>query len=116
MTRIGKLLDECNFDFRNIFSQEEIYSKNINKLLKIAKKKKLLLAEATLFNYHRVFDIIKKLCKGFNQVEHIQSNLNHPLIRSTKEIEKTFLLSNETMKDYLIEKNRNIQDYQKKFR
>ena len=52
------------------------------------KKKKLLLAEATLFNYHRVFDIIKKLCKGFNQVEHIQSNLNHPLIRSTKEIEK----------------------------
>ena len=34
MTRIGKLLDECNFDFRNIFSQEEIYSKNINKLLK----------------------------------------------------------------------------------
>ena len=34
--------------------------KTTNKLLKIAKKKKLLLAEATLFNYHRVFDIIKK--------------------------------------------------------
>ena len=57
-------------------------------LLKIAKKKKLLLAEATLFNYHRVFDIIKKLCNGINQVEHIQSNLNHPLVRSHKEIGK----------------------------
>ena len=57
-------------------------------LLKIAKKRKLLLAEATLFNYHRVFDIIKKLCNGISQVEHIQSNLNHPLVRSYKEIEK----------------------------
>jgi len=57
-------------------------------LLKIAKRKKLLFAEATLFNYHKVFDIIKKICNGFNQVEHIQSNLNHPLVRSPKEIEK----------------------------
>jgi len=62
--------------------------KTTKTLSKIAKKKKLFLAEATLFNYHRVFDVIKKLCKGFNQVEHIQSNLNHPLIRSAKEIEK----------------------------
>ncbi|MDC0366768.1 Gfo/Idh/MocA family oxidoreductase, partial [Pelagibacteraceae bacterium] len=57
-------------------------------LLKIAKEKKLLLAEATLFNYHRVFDIMKRLCNGINQIEHIQSNLNHPLVRSPREIAK----------------------------
>ena len=52
--------------------------KATKKLLKIAKRKKLLFAEATLFNYHKVFDIIKKICNGFDKVEHIQSNLNHP--------------------------------------
>jgi len=62
--------------------------KATKKLLKIAKRKKLLFAEATLFNYHKVFDIIKKICNGFDKVEHIQSNLNHPLVRSPKEIKK----------------------------
>ena len=57
-------------------------------LLKIAKRKKLLLAEATLFNYHRVFDLIKKECNGFDKIEHIKSDLNHPLILSPKQIEK----------------------------
>ena len=58
------------------------------KLLRIAKRKKLLLAEATLFNFHRVFDRIKKECNGFDKIEHIKSDLNHPLIRSPKQIEK----------------------------
>lgn len=60
--------------------------KKTKELLKIAKTKKLFFAEATLFNYHRVFEVMKKLCNGINQLEHIQSNLNHPLIRSPNEI------------------------------
>ena len=35
--------------------------KTAKELLKIAKRKKLFFAEATLFNYHQVFDIMKKL-------------------------------------------------------
>ena len=34
MVKPNKLLEECNFDFGSIFTQEEIYSKNINKALK----------------------------------------------------------------------------------
>ena len=34
MVKPNKLLEECNFDFGSIFTQEEIYSKNINKTLK----------------------------------------------------------------------------------
>ena len=60
--------------------------KTTKKLLQIAKRKKLLFAEATLFNYHRVFDVIKKLFNGTKQIEHIQSNLNHPLVRSINKI------------------------------
>lgn len=55
-------------------------------LLKIAKIKKLFFAEATLFNYHRVFKSIKKLCGGINQVEHIQSNFNIPFYKSPNEL------------------------------
>ena len=57
-------------------------------LLNIAKRKKLLLAEATMFNYHRVFNVIKKECNGFDKIEHIKSDLNHPLILSPKQIGK----------------------------
>ena len=34
MVKPNKLLEECNFDFGSIFTQEEIYSKDINKILK----------------------------------------------------------------------------------
>ena len=64
--------------------------KSTKELLKIAKRKKLFLAEATLFNYHRVFDIIKNLYKEINQVEHIQSNQSHPFTKSTKKIQKKY--------------------------
>ena len=57
-------------------------------LLKIARRKNLLLAEATLFNYHRVFDKIIQLCGGKKEILHIQSNLNHPLVKSLKRIIK----------------------------
>jgi len=53
-------------------------------LLKIAKRKNLLLSEATLFNYHRVFDKILQLCNGKKNILHIQSNLNHPLVKGPK--------------------------------
>lgn len=53
-------------------------------LLKIAKRKNLLLSEATLFNYHRVFDKIIQLCDGKKNILHIQSNLNHPLVKGPK--------------------------------
>ena len=52
--------------------------KKTKELLKIAKKKNLLLAEATLFNYHKVFYKMIKLCKGENNIMHIQSNFNVP--------------------------------------
>jgi len=58
------------------------------KLLKIAKSKNLLLSEATLFNYHRVFDKIIQLCGGKKNILHIQSNLNHPLDKRKKELIK----------------------------
>ena len=53
-------------------------------LLKIAKRKNLLLAEATLFNCHRVFDKMIQLCDGKKNILHIQSNLNHPLVKGPK--------------------------------
>ena len=62
--------------------------KKTNELLNIAKKKRLFFAEATLFNYHRVFKIIEKLCNGKDKIEHVQSNLNLPLVKSIKEIKK----------------------------
>ena len=40
-----------------------------------------------MFNYHRLFNVIKKECNGFDKIEHIKSDLNHPLILSPKQIE-----------------------------
>ena len=55
-------------------------------LLKLAKKKKLLISESTLYNHHRVFNKIIKLCNGVNNISHIQSNFNIPLMKSPNEI------------------------------
>ena len=60
------------------------YLRETKELLKIAKRKNLLLSEATLFNYHRVFDKILQLCNGKKNILHIQSNLNHPLVKGPK--------------------------------
>lgn len=62
--------------------------KKTQELLKIAKKKKLFFAEATLFNYHRVFNVIKKIYGKKEELQHIQSNLNHPIVRKIKEIKE----------------------------
>ena len=55
-------------------------------LVEIAKKKKLLLAEATIFNYHSVYKKIIKIIGGINKITHIQSNFNIPLIKKISNI------------------------------
>ena len=57
-------------------------------LLKLAQKKKLLISEAMLYNHHNVFNKIIKLCNGVNNISHIQSNFNIPLIKNSNEITK----------------------------
>lgn len=58
-------------------------STNLNEtkeLLRLAKRKNLLLAESTLFNYHRVFKKMLELCNGKKNITHIQTNFNVPYI------------------------------------
>ena len=57
-----------------------------NKLLQIAKKKRLLLSEANLYNYHNVFNKMIRLCEGVKNISQIQSNFNVPLIKNPKKI------------------------------
>ena len=58
-------------------------------LIKIAKSKKLLLSEATLFNYHTVFQQIIKMMGGKKKIEFLQSNFNIPQVKLLKEINLT---------------------------
>jgi len=58
-------------------------------LIKIAKKNKVLLSEATLFNYHSVFKKILNIIGGKNNIKLLQSNFNVPQLRPTKNIIKT---------------------------
>ena len=57
-------------------------------LVGIAKKNKLLLAEATLFNYHNVYKKIIKSMGGINKISHIQSNFNIPVTKKIQNIRK----------------------------
>ena len=57
-------------------------------LVNIAKKNKLLLAEATLFNYHNVYKKIIKSMGGINKISHVQSNFNIPVIKKIQNIRK----------------------------
>jgi len=61
----------------------------VKELIKIAKKKKLLLSEATLFNYHVVFDKINSLVGGNKHLKFIQSNFTIPQKKTLKQIELT---------------------------
>ena len=67
--------------------------KETKELLKIAKRKKILLAEATLFNYHKVFKKILDLCKGKKNISHIQSNFNIPVVKNYKISKETAFCS-----------------------
>ena len=92
-------------------------------LIKIAKSKKLLLSEATLFNYHAVFQQIIKMIGGKNKIEFLQSNFNIPQVKLLKEINLTksdcFMdMSPYTaalIRLYLDNKNLNINFDYKKF-
>ena len=61
----------------------------VKELIKIAKKKKLLLSEATLFNYHGVFNKINSLIGGNKNLKFIQSNFTIPQKSTLKQIELT---------------------------
>ncbi len=56
------------------------------KLVQLAQKKNLLLAEATLYNYHNVFNKMMELCNGKKNILHINAEFNVPLIKKPKEI------------------------------
>tara|TARA_B100001057_G_scaffold55984_1_gene49662 strand:- start:177 stop:1100 length:924 start_codon:yes stop_codon:yes gene_type:complete len=58
-------------------------------LIKIAKSKRLLLSEATLFNYHSVFQQITKIIGGKKKIEFLQSYFNIPQVKSLREINLT---------------------------
>lgn len=58
------------------------------KLLNIARKKKLLLAEATLYNFHEVFNKMLKACNGVDNILHIQAYFNIKVKKKLKEIIK----------------------------
>ena len=58
-------------------------------LIKIAKSKRLLLSESTLFNYHVVFQQIIKMIGGREKLEFLQSYFNIPQVKSLKKINLT---------------------------
>ncbi|MDA7824000.1 Gfo/Idh/MocA family oxidoreductase [Candidatus Pelagibacter sp.] len=61
----------------------------VKELIKIAKKKNVLLSEATLFNYHEVFYKINSLIGGNKNLKFIQSNFTIPQKKTLKQIELT---------------------------
>jgi len=58
-------------------------------LLRIAKKKKLLLCELIIFNYHIVFEKIVKLFGGIKKIDTIHANFNVPLTKTPKKLHNT---------------------------
>lgn len=51
----------------------------LNLLMRIAKKKKLLLTEATFFNYHRQFGFVKNFVGKLNNIEQVFVNFTIPM-------------------------------------
>ena len=77
------LKNKCNVIVDKPITKNLLLSR---KLLSIAKKNKLLLAEATLFNYHSVYKKIIKSLGGINNISHIQSNFNIPITKKIQNI------------------------------
>ena len=46
------------------------------------------MAEATLFNYHKVFKEISKISGGYKNIQHTQANFNIPQIKNDKIIKE----------------------------
>ena len=90
------LINKLHFEYAKLALEKNcnvIVDKPITKnfklakqLVEIAKKKKLLLAEATIFNYHSVYKKIIKIIGGINEITHIQSNFNIPLIKKISNV------------------------------
>ena len=54
-------------------------SGELNQLIKIAKKKNLLLSEATFFNYHNQFGFVKKFIGKLSHIEKVFVNFTIPI-------------------------------------
>tara|TARA_B100000989_G_scaffold171395_1_gene128402 strand:+ start:69 stop:992 length:924 start_codon:yes stop_codon:yes gene_type:complete len=80
------LKKNCNVIVDKPITQNLIEAK---KLIKIAKKKKLLLAEATVFNYHKAFKEVIKIIGNSRNIIHIQSNFNIPIIKNISQVRQT---------------------------
>ena len=99
----------------------------LNHLIKIAKKKQLLLTEATFFNYHKQFELTKKYIGNLSNIEQIFVNFTIPtpkrksLLLSKKfdggaymdmspyaaSINRIFIKENLKKKSIIIKKNMN---------
>ena len=53
--------------------------RELKQLIRIAKKKKLLLTEATFFNYHKQFSFIKKFIGKLSNIEQVFVNFTIPM-------------------------------------
>ena len=69
-------------------------------LIKIAKKKKLILFELTIFNYHIAYEKILKLIGGKNKIQSIHANFNIPLPKKLNLISQRFDGCNYNMGSY----------------
>ena len=70
------------------------------KLLKLAKQKKLLLCELTIFNEHRIFKKIYKFFGGLKNIKHIRTTFNVPLNNKNSYLEKIQKGANQDMGPY----------------
>ncbi len=76
----------CNVIVDKPITQNLIEAK---KLIKIAKNRKLLLAEATVFNYHKAYKKILKIVGKAKNIIHIQTNFNIPVIKNISKVLQT---------------------------
>ena len=60
----------------------------LNQLILIARKKKLLLTEATFFNYHKQFESLKKFIGNLNNVEQVLANFTIPMPKQKSILKK----------------------------
>ena len=81
-------------------------AKDCLNLLKIAKKNNVLLAEATIFNYHKIFHFIHKYTNSFRLVSRINVDFNIPRNLSNKEMKQNKLDCLSDMSSYAAAINR----------
>ena len=70
------------------------------KLVELAKQKRLLLCELTIFDQHKIFKNINKVFGGFKKIEHIHTTFNVPLYNKNNYLEKIQKGANQDMGPY----------------